>query len=211
MSSSGDYWDKRFREEKFIWGESPSKSAYDARNRFLKYNVKSILVPGSGYGRNTKLFSSAGFNVVGIEISETACNWARQFDLLSQCYNGSVLDMSFDKTEYDAIYSFNVLHLFHKDEREAFLRECIGKLKEQGLAYFTVFSDEEPTFGKGREVEKNTFESRPGRPAHYFTEDDLIEHFRDFKLIETGIIHDPEDHGGQPHTHILRYIIARKN
>ena len=76
--------------------------------------------------------------------------------------------------------------------------------------FFTVFSDEEPSFGQGKEVERNTYESRPGRPTHYFSEDDLREHFRDFKIIEMGTIQDPEDHGGQPHTHILRYVLARK-
>ena len=87
----------------------------------------------------------------------------------------------------------------------------LGKLGEPGLVFFTVFSEEEPSFGRGEEVESNTYESRPGRPTHYFTEDDLREHFRDFEVIETGILQEPEDHGGQPHTHILRYILAKKS
>ncbi len=69
MTNSGEYWDKRFKEEGKIWGESPSKSAYYALGLFRGHDIKSILVPGSGYGRNTKLFSSLGFKVVGIEIS----------------------------------------------------------------------------------------------------------------------------------------------
>ena len=81
---------------------------------------------------------------------------------------------------------------------------------EPGLAFFTVFSEEEPSFGQGRWVESNTYESRPDRPTHYFTEGNLREHFRDFEVIETGITHEPEDHGEQPHTHILRYIFVRK-
>jgi SAM-dependent methyltransferase len=208
--NSSEYWEQRFREEGKIWGESPSKSAYDALKIFLAHDVKTVLVPGSGYGRNTKLFSLSGLAVTGIEISKTAYDMARQFDPRSKFYNGTVLDMSFDTVKYDAIYCFNVLHLFCQDERELFLRKCMDKLNKRGLAYFTVFSDKEPTIGQGKETEKNTFESKPGRPVHYFTEDDLRNHFRDFEIIETGIIQDPEDHGGQPHTHILRYILARK-
>ena len=75
--------------------------------------------------------------------------------------------------------------------------------------FFTVFSDKEADFGKGNEVEKNTFESRPGRPAHYFTEDDLKLHFANYEIVETGLMEDPEDHGGKPHTHALRYICVR--
>jgi len=210
MTGYKEYWDRRFSKEGRVWGELPSNSAYCALEFFRKHNVNRILVPGSGYGRNTKLFSSSGFNVVGIEISEVACDLARQFDPLSRFYKGSVLDMSFDTDEYDAIYCFNVLHLFRAEERKLFMEECLGKLRKKGILYLTVFSEEEPSFGKGREVEENTYESRPGRPTHYFTEADLRESFSDFEVIDMGIIQEPEDHSGRPHTHILRYVLAIK-
>ena len=134
---------------------------------------------------------------------------AKQYDTRSEVYNATVLDMSFDAAKYDAIYCFNVLHLFRENDRRLFLRECLDRLKEQGLVFFTVFSDEESSFGQGKGVEKNTFETRPGRPVHYYSEDDLKEQFHDFNIIEMGTIYDPENHGGQAHTHILRYILAR--
>jgi SAM-dependent methyltransferase len=208
--SDKEFWEKRFNEEGKVWGELPSKSAYHALELFRKHGVKSILVPGSGYGRNTRLFSASSFDVTGIEISGTACNLAKQFDPSSKVYEGSVLDMSLVPGTFEAIYCFNTLHLFCEDDRRLFMQECLNKLGQAGLAFFTVFSEEEPSYGEGREVESNTYESRPGRPTHYFTEDDLKEHFRDFEVIETGIVREPEDHGGQPHTHILRYIVARK-
>jgi len=209
MYSNKEFWEKRFGEEGKVWGEDPSKSAPQALELFRRYGVKSILVPGSGYGRNTSLFSSSGFDVTGVEISRTACDIARQFDPATKAYQGSVLDMSPVPGTYDAIYCYNVLHLFGENDRRLFLRECLDKLGEPGLAFFTVFSEEESSFGQGKEVESNTYESRPGRPTHYFTEEDLREHFRDFEIIETGIIHEPEDHGEQPHTHILRYVFAK--
>jgi SAM-dependent methyltransferase len=204
-----EYWESRFQAEGKIWGESPSRSAYAALKLFLANKVKTVLVPGSGYGRNTKLFSTSGLDVNGIEISETAHKIAGQFDPRSKFYNGTVLDMSFDNSRYDAIYCFNVLHLFPWTERELFLKQCIGKIKERGLVYFTVFSNEESTFGQGTETEPNTFESKPGRPVHYFTEADLREHFHNFKIIDIGTLQELENHGGDAHFHILRYVFAR--
>ena len=206
-----EYWEGRYLGEGKIWGESPSKSAYGALQLFRKDQVKTVLVPGSGYGRNTKLFSAAGLEVTGIEISETALKMAGQFDPRSKFYKGSVLDMSFDNRRYDAIYCFNVLHLFRLPERELFLDQCLLKLKNQGCAYFTVFSDRESSFGQGQETEPDTFESKPGRPVHYFTEPDLRQQFHRLEIIDTGTIEDPEDHGGQAHVHILRYVFARAN
>jgi SAM-dependent methyltransferase len=205
-----EYWESRYTVEGKIWGESPSQSAHSALKLFMVNNVKTVLVPGSGYGRNTKLFSSVGLDVTGIEISATAYKMAGQFDPRSKFYQGTVLEMSFDNRRYDAVYCYNVLHLFHQPERELFLNQCVGKLKKNGLVYFTVFSDKESTFGQGKETEPNTFESKPGRPVHYFAEADLINHFYSFNILETGTIADPEDHGGQAHTHILRYIFASK-
>jgi SAM-dependent methyltransferase len=210
MTDNRDYWEQRFGKEGMIWGEIPSRTAYRALDVFRGHGVKNVLVPGSGYGRNSKLFSASGFNVTGVEIAEKACEMAKQFDPDSEFYRGSVLDMSFDAGVYDAIYCFNVLHLFLAGDRRLFLEECRRKLKEKGLAFFTVFSDKEANFGQGREVEKNTFETRPGRPAHYYTEDELREEFADFRIIETGIMDDPEDHGGKPHVHVLRFILGEK-
>jgi SAM-dependent methyltransferase len=206
-----DYWDKRYKAEGRIWGELPSLTAMKAAGLFRQVKIKSILVPGSGYGRNTRFFSETGFNVTGIEISAEALNLAHQFDPHSQFRQSSVLDMSFDSNKYDAIYCFNVLHLFLEKERVTFISECKDHLERNGRMFFTVFSEREASFGEGREVEKNTFESRPGRPAHYFSEDDLKEHFAGFQRVESGIIEDPENHGGKPHVHFLRYIYIKKS
>ena len=204
-----EYWDKRYRTEGKIWGESPSRTAGHALELFRQNKVKKILAPGSGYGRNTKLFSASGFDVTGIEISPEACKMAREFNPLTRVYNASALDMSFLQDKYDGLYCFNVLHLFREEARKFFIRQCVERMNKNGIMFFTVFSEKEASYGKGSEVETNTFESKPGRPVHYFTDSDLKEHFKNMEIIETGITEDPEDHGEGPHTHILRYICVR--
>jgi SAM-dependent methyltransferase len=205
-----NYWDKRYTAEGKIWGDKPSLSAGFAAELFRQENVKSILVPGSGYGRHTRYFSEMEFAVTGIEISPAALQIAGQFDSRSRFLKGSALDMSFDNRHYDAIYCFNVLHLFLESDRRHFILQCADRVKPGGCLFFTVFSEKESNFGEGREVEKNSFETRLGRPAHYFTAEDLQEHFREYQIIDTGMMDDPEDHGGKPHTHHLRYICLRR-
>jgi SAM-dependent methyltransferase len=206
-----EYWDKRFLDGGKIWGDKPSKSAYHAIKLFKEHNVKKILIPGSGYGRNSKLFSTSEFEVTGIEISKIAIELARNFDKNTRFFKGSVFSIPFSNNNYDAIYCFNVLHLFLKEDRFNFLRNCFNQLKAGGYIYFTVFSEKEQSFGKGRQIEHNTFESKPGRPTHYFTQNDLKKQFADYITIEDGIIKEKENHGvlGK-HTHILRYIFAKK-
>jgi ABC-type branched-subunit amino acid transport system substrate-binding protein len=86
--------------------------------------------------------------------------------------------------KYDGIYCFNVLHLFCENDRKRFIKECANRAKRDGILFFTVFSEKEDSYGKGAETEKNTFESKPGRPVHYFTESDLKEHFKGMEILE---------------------------
>ena len=206
-----EYWEKRFLDGGKIWGERPSNTAIYALELFEKYDLKIILVPGAGYGRNTKLFTDANLKVVGIEVSESAIKIAKKFNPETQFFQGSVLDLPFNDEEYDGIYSCNVLHLFLKEDRTSILKKCYNQLRVNGFVFFVVFSDKERSFGKGKRIEENTFESKPWRPVHYFTELDLREHFKEFSVIETGILEDTENHGELgPHSHILRYIFAQK-
>lgn len=206
-----NYWNKRFEAEKRIWGDCPSLTAAKAAELFRKNGVRKILVPGAGYGRHTHYFAAEGFTVHGIEISDIAVELAPVNQERVTLFCGSVLDMPFSDDFYDAVYCFNVLHLFRAGDRKILIQKCADQLRPGGLLFFTVFSEQEPSFGRGHMVEKDTFESKPGRPTHYFSDADLKEHFAAFDLIETDLMEDRESHGEEgPHTHTLRYIISRK-
>jgi ubiquinone/menaquinone biosynthesis C-methylase UbiE len=124
---------------------------------------------------------------------------------------GDALEMPYRDENFEGVYCFNTLHFFKQDERIRFIDDVHRILKRRGLAVFTVFSEKEPSFGKGKEIEPNTFESKKGRPAHYFSEKDLNEHFKNYEILVNTIIEEPEHHGAGPHIHILRLIVARKN
>jgi SAM-dependent methyltransferase len=208
---SANYWDGRYRQEGKIWGSVPSQSAEHACSLFRRYAIRHMLVPGSGYGRHLRFFLRAGYEAEGIELSEEAIRICREDLPEAIVYNGSVLDMPLDLPVYDAIYCYNVLHLFREADRRLFLKQFRQHLQPQGWAYFSVFSDEETSFGQGAEIEPNTFESKPGRPVHYFTAEDLAEHFASFRVQASGLLDDPEDHGTEgPHSHRLRYILVQK-
>ena len=205
------FWEERFREEGKIWGDIPSRTAEYAIGLFRKAGVRNVLVPGSGYGRNAEAFARAGFGVTGIEISGTAISLARHGCSTVRYHHGSVLEMPFDDSMYDGIYCFNVLHLLRKNDRVLFLKRCLEQLKVGGVMFFVVFSDKEPSFGTGRMVEENTFESKPGREVHYYSEEDLVSEFCGMEILGTGMMEDPEEHGDEgKHTHVLRFMYARK-
>ena len=204
-----EYWNNRYSGKGKIWGIEPSKTAIHALNLFKKYDILKILIPGAGYGRHTRLFSKNNYEVTGIEISDSALEIAKGFDSKSKLILGSVLDMPFNDETYDAIFCYNLLHLLLRNERLLFIEKCYNQLKDKGFVFFSVFSEQEGSYGQGAKIEENTFVTKSCRPAHYFSEQDLLEHFNKFFLIETGIIEEIDTHD-VPHTHRLRYIFAKK-
>lgn len=209
-----NYWEKRYRREGKIWGENPSVSVNVALKYFLKKDVRRVLVPGSGYGRNAEALAKAGFEVSGIEISDTAYRTAvnsnneKEFGI--DYTLGDVVQMPYEAEQFEGVYCFNLLHLFKRKERTKFTDNLYRILKPDGIVVLTVFSERERSFGKGKEIEFNTFESKKDRPVHYFTEKDLNEQFKKFNILENMVIEDPENHGDGPHTHLLRLIVAQK-
>ncbi len=204
------YWDERFGAEGRIWGDAPGATAALAEEAFRRAGARTVLVPGAGYGRNAELFSRAGYGVTGVEISGEALRLA-PVDSTATYVQGSILDVDLPRGAFDAVYCFNVLHLFRLASRRAFLEKCLGALKPGGMAFFVVFSDREPQFGRGSEVEEGTFESKPGRPVHFYTDAGLRAELAGWEILETGSLEEHENHGSEgPHVHELRYIMARK-
>ena len=148
--------------------------------------------------------------MIGIEISKRAIEIAREYNVNIRYFYGSILDMPFDSEKYDSIFCFNVLHLFLKEERKVVIDKFRNQLKEHGYGFIVVMSELEESFGKGKEIEPNTNESRIGKPIHYFTDSDLRGHFKEFQIIESGIIEEPESHGGE-HVHNCRYIMIKNS
>lgn len=205
------FWEERYRAEGKIWGDAPSPTALHAIRLFRKAGFRRVLVPGSGYGRNAMAFERAGFDVTGVEYSETAVRIARAACPSIRYCHGSVLDPLPADVPYDGIYCFNVLHLFRAGDRDRFLHNCLDVTRTGGGMFFVVFSEKDNSFGRGRETEKDTFESRPGREVHYFTRDGLLSAFAGMDIQKEGLVGEEEDHGEEGrHTHLLRYVCARK-
>jgi SAM-dependent methyltransferase len=206
-----EYWNNRFLNEHEIWGKRHSKTAELCLRHFLHYGIKSILIPGSGYGRNAGYFIENDIRVEGIEIAEEAIKIANSYGTAFPIFKGSVLEMPLSPKKYDGIYCFNVLHLFKLRDRQNFIEKCYEQVADGGIVFFAVFSEQELSFGKGKKIEDNTFETKPERPVHYFTNEDLRAHFTRFSIIDGGLMEDFESHGEEgPHTHSIRYIIAQK-
>ncbi|HBV87370.1 MAG TPA: SAM-dependent methyltransferase [Desulfosporosinus sp.] len=179
-----EFWESSFLEKQTMWGFEPSDSAILTKDFFLEKNVKDILIPGIGYGRNAKIFLDNGINVTGIEISKTAIALARQNGIDIKIYLGSVNDMPFDNKLYDAIFSYALIHLLNNHERKKFIKDCYSQLKPNGYMIFASVSKKAPMFGKGKQLSKNRFETMKGVKIFFYDADSVKQEFGKYGLVE---------------------------
>lgn len=98
-----EFWEDMFQKIGLMWQFEAADSTIFTRGLFAANGLQKILIPGVGYGRNAKIFVESGFDVTGIEISETAIRLARENGLNFSIHHGSVNQMPFDESVYYGI------------------------------------------------------------------------------------------------------------
>ncbi|GGW39261.1 class I SAM-dependent methyltransferase [Arenibacter certesii] len=195
-----EFWDSAYKGNEKMWGENPTDNAINVLKLFQKNKIKSVLIPGFGYGRNAKVFYDKGVNVSGIEISKTAIERARKYfgsDAIVHC--GSVTDMPFDSGRYESIYCYSLIHLLDKADRTKLLQDCFLQLIPNGLMVFVALSTSDKRYGVGEEVSKNTFHTPQGPNLYFYDEASVKEEFEDYNIIELKEINEPEKNPNERH------------
>lgn len=178
-------WESIYRNNQEMWGLEPTPSTLLIKDFFIEKDIKNILIPGFGYGRNAQVFIENGMQVTGIEISKSAIEKARKHygsDL--KVYHGSVLDMPFDSNEYEGIYSYALIHLLDSAGREKLIQDCYNQLTEGGYMVFVVVSKKAPNYGSGKFISEDRYEVHKGLSLYFYDENAIKSEFKDYGLVE---------------------------
>lgn len=186
-----EFWEEMFQKIGLLWSFEPADSAIFARDLFTENRFHKILIPGTGYGRNARLFVESGFEVTGIEISETAIRLARDNTLEFPIYHGSVTQMPFDDSVYDGIYCYALIHLLNQKERRQFLNNCYNQLREGGIMVFVSVSKNHKMFGQGKLISKERFRIQNGLDVFFYNSVSVEREFGKFGLVKCREIEEP--------------------
>lgn len=184
-----EFWEKAFNEKREMWGFDPAKSAIIADAIFTTNNVKTVLVPGVGYGRNAQFFLDSGKQVTGIEISATAIELAKShFGSDIRIYHGNVTQMPYDDLIYDGIFCYALIHLLDKEERLKLIRDCYNQLSDNGIMIFTTITKQAETFGQGICIGEDRYELFGGVNMFFYDHESIREEFGACGLFEISEI-----------------------
>lgn len=186
-----EFWEAAFKDKKEMWGFEPAKSAILAKDFFLEQKVKTVLIPGIGYGRNANIFLKNGMVVTGIEISQTAINLAKNhYDDHLTIYHGSVTEMPFDKALYDGVFCYALIHLLDEKERIKLISDCYNQLSDNGVMIFTTITQKAATYGQGTPIGKDRFELFGGVQMFFYDVDTIKKEFGASGLVEIRAVEE---------------------
>lgn len=203
-----DPWEDAFVRNQLMWGHEPAVSARRAAELFAAEGVRSVLVPGIGYGRNALPFLAKKMQVAGIEISETAIGLSRsELGLDVPIFHGSVTAMPFDDRVYDAVFAFGLLYLLSAEERAKVLRDCFAQLAPGGSMVVTLVSKSAPMYGRGTRIGEDWFETHPGIRLYFYDASTIARDFGPFGLVS---VDDVAEAGGGGATIPFHYVVCKK-
>jgi len=209
-------WEEAYRSVESLWGLKPDRTLIEYAKIVPKGNVLDL---GVGEGRNALFFAEMGYNVEGVDISQTAIERcierAKMRNLKVKAGVGDLKEVEIPQGRYSLIIAAWVLTFFRKSEVQKIVGKMKGGLMKDGFVYVAVFSPSDPGYERAKqslqEVEDNTFySSRRSSHIHYFTRDEIHSVFAGFKTIYyvegKGLDLDHDE----PHYHGFIEYLAQK-
>jgi SAM-dependent methyltransferase len=185
-------WDKIYSDASAFFGEDPSDFAQKCYSYFKKYGVKRILELGCGQGRDTIFFASNGFDVHAIDASKVAIENINQKKgqkniSLDLRHFKARQSLPYDSSYFHAVYSHMFYNMrFTDEELRSLFKESNRVLKNNGLLYFSVRSDKDVLYNKGKKIDNNIYEIN-GFQIRFFTKRQIqsfLENYFEIKNIE---------------------------
>jgi SAM-dependent methyltransferase len=176
---TSEFWDERYRDEAFVYGEAPSGYLAAQRGRFRP--GMRALVPGDGEGRNGVWLAEQGLDVVTVDLSaagvEKAKRLAAKRGVRIDAIQADLATWAWPTEAFDVVAAI-FLHL-PPDLRRLVHRNMLAALRPGGLLVIEAYRPEQVQY-------RQTHGSRGGPPAAemMFSEAMLREDFAGAEVIE---------------------------
>ncbi len=147
----------------------------EALPTFKRYKFNHMLDLGCGAGRHCIYLAKNGFNVIGVDISKSALELAKDWGKNEKLANVSFMratmtDLPFRKRQFNAVISVSVIHHAMMKNIIKTVDEIYRVLEKNGLFLANLTSVEDYRYGGGQKVEGGTF-----RILDHFEEESVEE------------------------------------
>jgi ubiquinone/menaquinone biosynthesis C-methylase UbiE len=202
-------WELAWRKER--WSETSAALPVVAEfAQDLKHDgAKRVLDLGCGAGRHTILLAKAGFQVISLDVSDTALNMLERRLKTASIDNATLVkhemrELPFLDDYFDGVVCTNVLHHGTLAEIKRATREIHRVMRRRASAFIIALSTADFRNGNGKRLERNTYVFTTGEERgiihHFFTRQELQSCFNKFENLsfEQRLI-PVEDGGNRAH------------
>ena len=195
-----DIWDKVYVEDNSFFGDEPSHFAQMCYDKFIESNnIKRILELGCGQGRDALYFATKGFQIYALDSSkigiESINSKAKESGLSSiKIKNWDAKQgLPFDNDYFEVVYSHMFFNMgFKYQDLQDLFKEVNRTLKNNGFHCFSVRSDSDKFYRKGKETDSGVFEIN-GFHIRFFTKKEIQDLAREHNFVIDEIVEEYEE------------------
>jgi ubiquinone/menaquinone biosynthesis C-methylase UbiE len=185
-------WELAWRDERWAETSPPLPGVVDFADDLKREGAKRVLDLGCGAGRHSILLGKAGFQVVALDISETALTILEGRLKTASIDNVTLvrhdmLELPFIDNYFDGVICTNVLHHGKLAQIKQATREVNRVMKKGALAFVVALSTADFRRGNGRKLEPNTYVFTKGEERgiihHFFPRKELESFLKKFEAI----------------------------
>src|SRR3989449_3963549 len=198
-------WELAWREERWAETSPPLPAVVDFAGDLKREGAKRVLDLGCGAGRHSMVLANAGFQVVALDISETALK-----TLEARLKTGSIdnvtlvrhdmADLPFTDGYFDGVICTNVLHHGKIFEIKQVVREIRRVMRKEASAFIVALSTSDFRKGNGKKLEPNTYVFTKGEERgiihHFFPGSELKSCLKGTKIVSFKERLIPIEEGG---------------
>ena len=194
-------WDKFFEQEELRW-KSPHERVVALTPLLRARGFRSILDLGCGAGRHLVYLARGGYEVYGADISENGLRHARKWldreRLPARLVRSDMSAIPFDDGSFETVICTHTIQ--HQTWRgmQQTMSEIRRVLRPTGLLFFTCPSRRDRRYGRGEELEPNTFIEAEGPdmgvPHHYSNLGEVEALLEGFVIRKIELLEQLEEH-----------------
>jgi ubiquinone/menaquinone biosynthesis C-methylase UbiE len=185
-------WELAWREGRWEEASPPLPEVIEFAKDLKREDARRILDLGCGAGRHSVLLGKQGFQVVALDISETALSTLDGRLKAASITNVALVkhdmrELPFIDSYFDGIICTNVLHHGKLVEIKQAIREVQRVMRKGASAFIVALSTADFRKGNGKKLEPNTFVFTQGDERgivhHFFPRAELVSCLRGTKLV----------------------------
>jgi ubiquinone/menaquinone biosynthesis C-methylase UbiE len=198
-------WELAWRHERWAETSSPLPIVVGFAEDLKRERAKRVLDLGCGAGRHSILLAKTGFQVVALDLSETALKILEDRLKIASIDNVTLVkhemwELPFVDNYFDGVLCTNVLHHGRLAEIRRAIREVHRVMRRGSVAFIVALSTADFRKGNGKMLERNTYVFTRGEERgiihHFFTNQELRTCFRRFKILSFEERLIPVEEGG---------------